>query len=139
VLREGGRVSAIVYSTPERNAFFSIPVSVIRRVAGLGAPAPGMPGPFSLAQPGALADAYRSAGLRDIDVRTVEAPLRFATAAECVRFERESFGALHAMLVGVSEEAREDAWAEIEEELRQFEGPGGFVGPCELIVGAATI
>lgn len=134
----GGRVSSIVYSTPERNAFFSIPVSIIRRVAGIPAPAPGMPGPFSLGQPGALAGAYESAGFGDVAVRTVDAPVRFATAADCVRFERESFGALHAMLAGVSEEAREDAWAEIEEELRQFEGPDGFVGPCELVVGAAS-
>jgi ubiquinone/menaquinone biosynthesis C-methylase UbiE len=37
-LRAGGRVSAIVYSTPERNQFFSIPVSIIRRRAGLPAP-----------------------------------------------------------------------------------------------------
>jgi SAM-dependent methyltransferase len=138
VLRDGGRVSSIVYSSPERNPFFSIPVSVIRRVAGLASPAPGMPGPFSLGQPGALADAYQSVGLRSIDVQTVEAPLRFATAAECVRFERESFGALHAMLGGVPEKARQEAWVEIEEELAQFEGPDGFVGPCELIVGAAT-
>ncbi len=137
-LRDGGRVSAIVYSTPERNPFFSIPVSVICRAAGLAAPAPGMPGPFSLGQPGALANAYQSAGLGGIEVKTVDAPLRFATAAECVSFERESFGALHAMLGGVSEQAREEVWAEIEEELGQFEGPDGFVGPCELVVGAAT-
>jgi SAM-dependent methyltransferase len=137
-LREGGRVASIVYSTAERNAFFSIPVAVIRRVAGLVAPAPGMPGPFSLGRPGALADAYQSVGLRGTEVETVEAPLRFATTADCVRFEQESFGALHAMLGGVSEKAREEAWAEIEEELGQFEGPDGFVGPCELIVGAAA-
>ena len=137
-LRSGGRVSSIVYSTPERNAFFSIPVSVIRRVAGLPAPAPGLPGPFSLGAPGALAEAYESAGFGDVVVRTVDAPVRFATAADCVRFERESFGALHAMLAGVSEEAGEDAWAEIADELRRFEGPNGFVGPCELVVGAAT-
>jgi SAM-dependent methyltransferase len=29
-LRPGGRVGAIVYSTPDRNEFFSIPVSIIR-------------------------------------------------------------------------------------------------------------
>ena len=28
-------------------------------------------------------------------------------------------------------------WTEIEKELRRFEGPDGFVGPCELLVGAA--
>jgi SAM-dependent methyltransferase len=40
VLVPGGRVAAIVYSTPERNAFFSTPVSIIRRRANLGAPPP---------------------------------------------------------------------------------------------------
>jgi hypothetical protein len=81
---------------------------------------------------------YEEAGFRDAEVRAVDAPVRFPSAAECVRFERESFGALHAMLAGVSEDERHQAWDEIEEELRQFEGPNGFVGPCELLVGAAT-
>jgi ubiquinone/menaquinone biosynthesis C-methylase UbiE len=138
VLRPGGRVAAIVYSTPARNAFFSIPVSIIRRRAGLPAPAPGLPGPFSLGDAGVLEAAYAKAGLAEIDVRVVDAPVRFDSAAECVVFERESFGALHTMLAGLGESEREDAWAEIEQELRQFEGPDGFVGPCELLVGAAT-
>jgi SAM-dependent methyltransferase len=137
-LRAGGRVSAIVYSTPERNQFFSIPVSIIRRRAGLPAPAPGVPGPFSLGQPGMLAAAYEEAGFGEVEVQAVDAPVRFSSAAECVRFERESFGALHAMLAAVPEDERGGAWAEIEEELRRFEGPDGFVGPCELLVGAAT-
>jgi hypothetical protein len=63
-----------------------------------------VPGTFSLGQPGVLESAYESAGLRDVDLRAIEAPVRFASAAECVRFERESFGALHAMLAGVSED-----------------------------------
>jgi ubiquinone/menaquinone biosynthesis C-methylase UbiE len=137
-LRVGGRVSSVGYSTPERNAFFSIPVSIVRSIAELPAPAPGMPGPFSLGQPGAFEEAYSSAGFRDVEVRAIDAPLRFTSAAECVRFERESFGALHAMLAGVEEAGRERAWRDIEAELRQFEGPEGFVGPCELLVAAAT-
>ena len=56
-------------------------------------------------------------------------------AADCVRFERESFGALHQMLGGLSADERAEAWAEIGTELAAFEGPGGFEGPCELIVG----
>ncbi len=52
-LRPGGRLAGIVYSTPEANGFFSIPVSVIRRRAQLPAPAQGQPGPFSLGAPGA--------------------------------------------------------------------------------------
>jgi SAM-dependent methyltransferase len=137
-LRDGGRVSAIVYSTPERNAFFAIPVSVIRRRAGLPAPAPGMPGPFSLGQPGALEAAYEEAGFGEVEVRSIEAPVRFSSAAECVRFERESFGALHQMLAGLDEVEREAAWEEIEGELGRYEGPDGFEGPCELLVAAGT-
>ena len=130
-------VSAIVYSTPDRNQFFSIPVGIIRRIAGLPAPAPGLPGPFSLGSPGVLEAAYENAGFEDVDVRAVDAPVRFPTAADCVRFERESFGALHAMLAGVTEAERDQAWREIETELRQFESSDGFEGPCQLLVGGA--
>jgi SAM-dependent methyltransferase len=138
VLRPGGRLSAIVYSTPERNQFFSIPVGIIRRIADLPAPAPGLPGPFSLGGPGVLEAAYEEAGFEQIAVRPLDAPVRFATASECVRFERESFGALHAMLSGVTTAERDEAWREIEQELGQFEGPEGFVGPCELLIGSAA-
>ena len=62
VLRPGGRVSAVVYSTPDRNGFFALPVGIIRRRAGLPAPAPGLPGPFSLGGPGALEAAFVAAG-----------------------------------------------------------------------------
>ncbi|MGH9023684.1 MAG: class I SAM-dependent methyltransferase, partial [Acidimicrobiia bacterium] len=44
-LRPGGGIAAVVYSTPDRNQFFSIPVSIIRQRAQLPAPAPGQPGP----------------------------------------------------------------------------------------------
>jgi SAM-dependent methyltransferase len=133
-LRPGGRISAIVYSTPDRNAFFALPVSIIRRRAQLPPPAPGQPGPFSLGGPGVLEDALRAAGFRDVGSQTVPAPLRMAAATECVRFERESFGALHQMLAGLTPEQRDEAWQEIGTELARFEGPDGFEGPCELIV-----
>ncbi len=38
------------------------------------------------------------------------------------------------MLAALDEAGREEAWEEIESELRQFEGADGFAGPCELIV-----
>jgi len=137
-LKPGGKKAAIVYSTPEKNQFFSIPVSVIRRRAQLPPPLPGQPGPFSLGSPGVLEDAYRKAGFHDIEMRLVEAPLRLPSAAECVRFERESFGALHQMMAGLTEAERQAAWEEIEQELRKFEGPDGFAGPCELVIAVGT-
>jgi len=134
-LRPGGRISAIVYSTADRNGFFSVPVSIIRRRAQLPPPAPGQPGPFSLGGHGVLEDAFRQAGFRDVGSQAIPAPLRLPRAADCVRFERESFGVLHQMLAGLTPEEQEAAWQEISTELARFEGADGFEGPCELIVG----
>ena len=137
-LRPGGRLAGIVYSTPEANGFFSIPVSIIRRRAELPPPAQGQPGPFSLGAPGVIESVFEGAGFTDIEVRRVSAPLRLSSTAECMRFERESFGALHQMLSGLSEAEREEAWDEVERELSQFETADGFEGPCELLVAAGT-
>jgi SAM-dependent methyltransferase len=138
VLRSGGRVGAIVYSTPENNGFFSLPVSIIRRHAGLAPPEPGMPGPFSLGSPGVLEKALSAAGFSEIVIRKVDAPLLLPTAADCLRFEQESFGALHQMLSGLDAAGKKAAWDEIAEVLGNFQTAAGFEGPCELLVAAGT-
>jgi ubiquinone/menaquinone biosynthesis C-methylase UbiE len=138
VLKPGGRFATVTYSTPDRNEFFSIPIGIIRRRAQLPPPLPGQPGPFSLGASGVLETALTSAGFRDVEVRVIPSPVRVSSAAECVRFERESFGALHQMMRSLSDDEKAETWAEIEEELTRFEGPDGFVGPCEMLVGAGT-
>ena len=139
VLVPGGRVAAIVYSTPDKNGFFSLPVSIIRRRAQLGAPLPGQPGPFSLGGPGVIEEAFTRAGFTDVKAERIAAPLRMKSAAECLRFEKESFGALHQMLSSLDETARESAWTEVGTALREFErDTDGFVGPCELVVAVGT-
>jgi SAM-dependent methyltransferase len=133
-LRPGGRFATIVYSTPQNNAFFSLPVSIIRQRAQLPPPLPGQPGPFSLGSPGVLRQLLADAGFVDTEERVVSAPLRLASAAQCVRFERESFGALHQMLGGLDAAAHDSVWTEIQQALTRFEGSDGFVGPCELVI-----
>jgi ubiquinone/menaquinone biosynthesis C-methylase UbiE len=137
-LKPGGRFAAVVYSTPEKNAFFSIPVGIIRRRAQLPPPLPGQPGPFSLGGEGVLAKALAQAGFKDVAVRSVDSPVKLPSAAECVRFERESFGALHQMMAAMSEHERAETWKEIEAGLGKFETEQGFVGPCEMLVGSGT-
>ena len=134
-LREGGPYGALVFAEADRNPFFSVPISIIRRRAGLPAPAPGQPGPFSAVNLGELLE---GAGLGEVEVHRVQAPLRLASAEECTRLERESFGALHAMLSTLSGLEQDEAWAEVGEALGAFEEPDGFVGPCELLVGIGT-
>jgi len=138
-LKPGGRFAAVVYSTPEKNPFFALPVGIIRRRAQLAPPLPGQPGPFSLGGEGVLAKTLEQAGFRDVEVRKVESPVCLPSAAECVRFERESFGALLQMMSGMDDDERAATWEEIKTTLARFEIPGqGFVGPCEMLVGSGA-
>jgi len=135
VLKPGGFVAAIVYSSVDKNKFFSTPVSVIRRRAQLPPPLKGQPGPFSLGDEGVLDAAFKQAGFINVESKFVDAPVLMSDAKECVRFEYESFAALHQMLGGLSEEEKAAAWQEIEDELSKFQNSDGFSGPCELVVG----
>jgi hypothetical protein len=83
---------------------------------------------------GIIETALREAGFRDVLAERTSAPLRLSGASECARFQRESFGALHQMLSSLDEREQSKAWEEVASALRGFEGPQGFVGPCELIV-----
>jgi hypothetical protein len=89
-----------------------------------------------LGSPGVAEAALERAGFAEVQARTVPAPLRMRSAADCLRFERESFGALHQMLAGLDEPGRQAAWDEIAAALARFEGPDGFSAPCELLVVA---
>ncbi len=138
-LKPGGKIGAIVYSTPENNQFFSIPVSIIRRRAQLPPPQPGQPGPFSLGSPGVIEKVYLQAGFSDVQVKLISSPVQLPTAEDCVRFEKESFGALHQMMSSLSSSQKEETWTEILSELKKFEASDkGFSGPCEILVAVAT-
>jgi len=137
-LRPGGRVAVVVFSTPDRNSWGSMPASIIRRRAQLPPPVPGQPGPFSLGGPGVLEGVFRQAGFADPEVRAVAVPHRTESAAEYVRVAREAFGAFNAMMAHLSPQERESAWNEVEDSMRSFESPGGFEVPGECLVGAAT-
>lgn len=138
VLKPGGKVAAIVYSTPEKNKFFSVPVSIIRNRAKLPPPLPGQPGPFSLGAEGVIEKSFRQAGFINVKSVIVNSPLIMPAAKDCVRFEKESFGALHQMMSGLTDTEKESVWDEIEQELKKFETEKGFVGPCEMVVAIGS-
>jgi SAM-dependent methyltransferase len=138
VLAPGGRVAAMVWGAAEKNPFFSKPVSIMRRRANLGPPLAGQPGPFSLSSRDTVTRLYEAAGFVDVTFELVAAPLRLPRAADCLAFERESFGALHQMLSGLDEREKANAWEEVAAELRNFEGTQGFEGPCEMAIAVGT-
>ena len=137
VLRPGGWFSAIVFTTAEKTPFFSVPVKMIRQKRGLPPPEPGQPGPFSLGEPGLLTEHLEAAGFLDVRQQVVDAPLRFSSAEECVRWRREASGTMQQMLSGLDDEAKQAIWTEVTDAMRQYETANGFESPCELLISSA--
>ena len=138
VLKPGGRVAVVVFSTPDRNPWGAVPATIIRRRVQLAPPAPGQPGPLGLGAPGLLAQTFREAGWHAPEVVTVPVPHRADSAAAYVQVTREAFGGFNAMMARLPAADRESAWNEIEASLRSFEGSAGLDLPGECLVGAAT-
>jgi SAM-dependent methyltransferase len=137
-LKVGGRVAVVVFSTPERNSWGSVPASIIRRRAQLPPPVPGQPGPFSLGAPGVLAGLFSQAGFFSLEVRAVPVPLTMTSAADYGRVAREAFGAFNAMMASLPAPERGSVWNEVESVMRRFESAHGFEVPGECLVAAAT-
>jgi len=138
VLRAGGRVAVVVFSTPDRNDWGAVPASIIRRCAQLPPPIPGQPGPFSLGDLGVLEDVFRQAGFANPEIYAVPAPHQMPSAAEYVQVTREAFGGFNAMMAQLSPQERETTWNEVEVSMRSYESSIGFMAPGECLVAAAT-
>ena len=137
VLRDGGRLAVIVWSTPERNPFLATPLAVLRE---LGRPAPPdaeLVRAFSLGPPGVLARALEAARFRDDVVDPVSAPRQLASVAEAIAFQQDSRPLARAM-AHLDDGTRAAAWMAIERAYRRFETPSEVAFPGEVLVGGAT-
>jgi ubiquinone/menaquinone biosynthesis C-methylase UbiE len=138
VVKPGGKVAVIVFSALEKNPYHEIPFGIIRRLGNIPAPAPGEPWMFALGGPGVLDEIFNRAGFMDVSVRAVLVQRRFPSAADAIGHMKSSSLDLRELMNRLNEADRELAWAEIEEKLRQFEGPNGFEAPGEVLIGVGT-
>jgi ubiquinone/menaquinone biosynthesis C-methylase UbiE len=113
VLKPGGRFAAIVWSTPDRCPYVSIPHAIAFRVGRLTSPAPECFGEFRLGAPGVLEHAYRTAGFQEVTVHTVRTRWCFPSLAEAMQRVRGPLP-LRELMVRLSDAEQEQAWAEIE-------------------------
>ena len=138
-LRPGGRLASMVFSLPEHNPFFALPVAIARRHAGLPPDDPRHPrGKFALSLPGALERAYRTAGFRDVTVRAVPLRQHFPSLAEFIRMRQGMGGSPRDLLEQLGEEDRARAWGEIEAAFRRYETSDGLVLPGEMLLAAGA-
>jgi ubiquinone/menaquinone biosynthesis C-methylase UbiE len=131
VMKPGAKISAIVFATAEKNPYQGIPLTVVRRFAGV------MPSMFSLGEPQQLRNAFRDGGFSDIAVHSVSFQRHLSSAVEAVQsLHNEVF--LRGRMAKLSDIEREQAWTEIEQELAKRQGPAGLDLPGEMLIGVGT-
>lgn len=137
VLKPDGRFAAAVFSAIERNPYRAGPQAIASRLVGRPFPPPG-PGQWALNDPSTLGGAFRQAGFRAVEVRTVPFAYQFPSLADALRNLEAAQPLLTSLLNELDEAARTAAWAEIERSLQQFVGAEGFAGPSEALVAAGV-
>lgn len=138
VLRDGGHLAALVWSSPARNPALALTLAVGHRHAGPTSPRPEQVQMFALSDPATLSTALMRAGFREVAIHPTPILRRYPSAADAARDQRTSFVALHPYLTGLSEPDQAQVWEEIEHGLRRFEGQRGYEAPGELLIAVGT-
>ena len=138
-LRPGGRLGAVVFSTPAANPCIAILMQTALRHAGLAPPDPFAPGSLlSLGRPGLMDELLRAAGFTGIEVRAVPATLQLPSARHYIDFVRSAGLPVMALLAPLPAARQAEAWRDIAGQLARFDGPAGWRGPNELLLCTAT-
>jgi SAM-dependent methyltransferase len=138
VLKPGGKLAVIVWSTPERNLYVFLPSLIARRHANLPPLASGQAEMFSLGWPGMLEQVLTAARFRHVMVQAVPAPRRFASVGAMIDLLTGSSPLLSEPLALLDEGAKVAMLTEIEHTMRQFEGSDGVEIAGEVLVGAGV-
>ena len=131
VVRPGGKVAALVFSTAEKNPYQGITLGVAGDFGSAPLPL------FSLGETDVLEDTFRDSGFVNITVRAVSLSRHFSSAAEMIQRLKET-AFLRGPIEKLGEAEREQAWMEIERRLSRLEGPNGVEVPGEFLIGVGT-
>jgi SAM-dependent methyltransferase len=131
VIRPGGKVAALVFSTAEKNPYQGIALGVADRFGGAPLPL------FSLGETDVLENTFRESGLRDVTVRALSFRRHFSSTEEMIRRLKET-AFLRGPIEKLGEAQREQAWVEIERELSRLEAPNCIEVPGEFLIGVGT-
>jgi SAM-dependent methyltransferase len=138
VLKPKARIAALVFTTPSANPFMSKPMQILLRHAAKEPPTAGKPGIFGLGAPGVLEALLADSGLAEVEAKIVRASLRLASAAEALSMMQQAFAVYRAVVADLGSEARDAAWSEVGECLKQFEDREGFHTEFEFVLGSGA-
>jgi ubiquinone/menaquinone biosynthesis C-methylase UbiE len=141
VLAPGGRLALTVWGPRERNPWLGVVFDAASAQLGLTIPPPGMPGPFSLQDAGALAGVLSAAGLSHVGVTEIPAPYRAESAREWWRRTAQLAGPLSSIVASMSPADRDALRDRATEAIAGYksttDGSLDIPGVCLLATGIA--
>ena len=137
VLKPGGRLAGMTWSVTENNPYRAIPQAIASRLAGRPFPEPG-PGQWGLRDAAGLAEAFRAAGFREVEVRPVAITWRFPSLEDALKNAQDSQPQLARLLGMLGEADQAAAWAEVRQALQPYAGRAGFEAPGEALIASGV-
>lgn len=95
-----------------------------------------MPRVFGLGEHRLLENTFRNGGFARVSVHAVTTHRRFSSSTEAIRKLQDDFHG--RAIIELPDTERKQAWEEVEQQLRRFEGSNGCELQGELLIGVAT-
>src|SRR3954469_11546251 len=139
VLKPGASVALAAWGAAEDNLWSAALVRILEQRGLLETPAPGAPGQFAWAAPGAVADHMEAAGFVEPRVEDLRFSMRFADVDEWWIHQTQTSTRTADADARMDYATRSDVLAELEAVGEDFEQPdGSLVIPARTWVAAAT-
>ena len=134
VLKPGGKLVALIWSAPENNPLFSLPLAIVAKYAR-GASSH-LPDPFALSDPRVFERELKEAGFDEVRTRALPFQSHYASLDA---FLQSTGSRLTASVMGqLSQQEQQQLLGEVREALSQFEGSHGLVAPAEMLLGVGS-
>lgn len=134
VLKPGGKLAALVWSVPEHNPLWSLPLAILAHYTR-GSSAP-RPNPFALSDPSVFAWDLTDAGFHEVSTRALPFESHYASVDV---FLHSTGSRLIAGVMGqLRQHEQQRLLGEVRQALSQFEGSDGLVAPAELLLGVGS-
>jgi ubiquinone/menaquinone biosynthesis C-methylase UbiE len=132
VLKPGGRLAALVWSAPEHNPLFALPLAIVATYASEATSH--LPNPLALAGPSVFERELTGAGFHEVSTSALPFESHYASVDAYMystgsRLTAEALGLL-------TPQEQENLLREVRLAVGQFEGPHGLVAPAELLLAA---
>jgi ubiquinone/menaquinone biosynthesis C-methylase UbiE len=141
VLRPGGRFAVAVWGPRERNPWLGTVLDAVSAQVGRPVPPPGIPGPFSLEDAGALRALFDRPELEGVEVAEASVPLEAPSFAHWWERSTALAGPLAAIISAFPPEVAEQLRARAREAVEPYRTPDGglrFPGVTLLASGGRS-